>query len=92
MEAKEAKVLIKYIRTKWNKPIGVVVAVDRNKIGWSACHKNDQWDREKAKTIAIERAWLSRPISKLIEAAPYHMKEVILEMKDRADKYYQSHE
>lgn len=45
---------IKYIRNKDRKPVGVVVIKD-NKVGWSACHKNDKWDRKLALRIAVSR-------------------------------------
>ena len=38
--------LVEYIRDKNRKPIGVVVALDRNRIGWSRCHsKLDTFDK-----------------------------------------------
>ena len=34
------------------RPFGVIVAIDKDKIGWSICHNVDNWNRE----VAIKRA------------------------------------
>ena len=34
------------------RPFGVIVAIDKDKIGWSICHNVDKWSRE----VAIKRA------------------------------------
>jgi len=34
------------------RPFGVIVAIDKDKIGWSICHNVDRWSRE----VAIKRA------------------------------------
>lgn len=85
------KPLIQYIRDVNKKPIGVVVAVDRNKIGWSLCHKDDKWDREKALKIAIGRAW-SIDCSDTLVKIPYrhfdNVSHIITKMLNRASIYY----
>jgi len=52
--------LIKYIREKADKgkgkPIGVIVALDKNKIGWSLCSKKDSWSKDLGIKIAKGRA------------------------------------
>ena len=54
---------IKYIRedTKIEgknkgKPIGVIVAVSKEELGWSLCHKKDIWDKKLGLLIATKRA------------------------------------
>lgn len=50
--------LIKYVRNKERQRIGVVVAIDRNRIGWSKCNfsMGDRFDKERGKYIAQKRA------------------------------------
>ena len=50
--------LVKYVRNKSGQRIGVVVAVDKNRIGWSKCNfsKGDKFDKERGKYIALKRA------------------------------------
>lgn len=88
MEIKNVKLLVKYVRNKKGHPIGVVVAIDKNKIGWSMCHKDDKWNKEFGKNIAVNRAWEGLTLSKNIEKAPLVMSDAITEMYTRANKYY----
>lgn len=50
--------LVKYVRNKKGQRVGVVVAIDKNRIGWSKCNfsKGDRFDRERGKFIAQKRA------------------------------------
>jgi len=53
--------LITYIRkNKTDKskgiPIGCVVALDKNHIGWSLCNPKDKWNRKRGLEIATGRA------------------------------------
>jgi hypothetical protein len=50
--------LVKYIRDFKGKPVGMVVALDRDMIGYSYCNVLDRknWSRKIAKKIAITRA------------------------------------
>jgi hypothetical protein len=48
--------LIKYIK-KDKTPIGVIVAVDKNKIGLSLCNKKDKWNKKLGIQIAKGRAF-----------------------------------
>jgi len=93
--------LIRWVRRKTkpgkgrSKPIGCVVALDANRIGWSAWHSHDQkktaptrfrWSREKALQIAINRAkkgkWSHKPTRECEKAMKL--------MKERAAKYFQT--
>ena len=38
------------------RPFGVIVALDRDKIGWSICHNIEPWSREEAIKRAAGRA------------------------------------
>ena len=61
--------LIQYIRNKNNQPIGVVVAVDKYKVGYSLCKKGDRFDKQRGFEIAVGRAnnvrnrWSARSFS-----------------------------
>ena len=46
-----------YVRDKDRRKIGVVVAVAKNALGWSLCHKGlDKFDKEFGLKIAVGRA------------------------------------
>ena len=47
--------IIRYYREE-GKPRGCLIAVGKNKIGWSLCHKNDVFNKEMARKIARGRA------------------------------------
>jgi len=75
--------LVKYIKNRKNQKIGVLVAKEKDKVGWSLCHKKDIFDKEKALRIAIGRADVGSnkeiPNSVFID---YN------EFVDRAKRYY----
>lgn len=48
--------LVQYMRKTNNEPYGCLVALDKNKIGWSLCNPRDIFSKELGKKIAIERA------------------------------------
>lgn len=89
MEIKEIDaVLIKYVRDENRKPIGVVVAVDSNMVGWSKCCKGDKWNKDLGKAIAINRAWKRRSLEDNIKTAPFGFEETVKEMHKRAEQYF----
>ena len=47
--------LVKYLRDG-NRPIGCIVAVDRDHVGFSLCNDRDHFNRIRAKEIAERRA------------------------------------
>ena len=71
--------LIEYIRGENRKPVGCVVAIDRDSIGVSLLNPNDDFDRNLAKKIAAGRAELGvvplipRKKEALVEEAIYRM-------------------
>lgn len=89
MEIKEiGEVLVKYVRDENRKPVGVVVAVDSNMVGWSKCHKGDKWNKDLGKAIALNRAWKCHSLAANIEAAPFGFAETLKEMHKRAEQYF----
>lgn len=48
-------ILIKYYRVN-NKLKGVVVALDKDIVGWSMCHPRDTFNKTRGLNIAISRA------------------------------------
>ncbi len=48
--------IVKYIRNEKNEPYGCMVAVGKNRIGWSLCNNKDTFSKELGKMIATERA------------------------------------
>jgi hypothetical protein len=55
------------------RPFGVIVALGRDRIGWSLCHNIDTWDREEAIKRAAGRAmrgvdyWIAKFLDYTIE-------------------------
>ena len=75
--------LIQYVRDRNGQPIGAVVAVGKNQVGWSKLHKLDNWDREKALMIARNRAVVGFNTEIPTEVFP-----VFAKMVDRSVRYY----
>lgn len=50
--------LLKYVKNRKGQRIGVVLAIGKDKIGWSKCNfsMGDKFDREKGRDIALGRA------------------------------------
>ena len=85
--------LIRYIRDRKNRKVGVVVAIDADRVGWSMCHTTagDTFDREKGLAIAIGRAE-HRPVSiinVLSGYVPSSIRMELLSMLERAGRYFQ---
>ena len=84
--------IIKYIRKEDKTPIGVVIATDKNNIGFSVCSPHDKWDRKIAKVIARGRANKPYPIQRrvLVSDEVYALlKPVLDDVRLRAGKYFQ---
>lgn len=60
-------------------PIGCIVAVGRDKIGWSRCDARDQFNKKTAKNIAIERAYCSKA-----DIIPNKLRKDYVWMQERA--------
>ena len=89
--ADENNVLIEYVRED-NTPIGVVVAIDRDRIGFSKKNPKDQWNKNLGKKIAIGRARSKelsvKDILELPEKDIPLFQEKIQKIYDRAQRYY----
>jgi hypothetical protein len=78
--------LIQYVKDKNGQRTGVVVAVDRDMVGWSKCNiKKDKFNQDLAFVKAIGRA---RGIS--VPKPPVSVEPIFLKMVDRAQRYYKS--
>lgn len=75
--------LIQYVRDRNGQPIGAVVAVGKNQVGWSKLHKLDRWDREKALMIARNRAVVGFNTD-----VPTDVQPIYERMLDRSMRYY----
>lgn len=86
--------LIRYIRDRHYNKVGVVVALEKDQIGWSLCHTTlgDRFDRAKGLTIAISRAE-KHPVNIINvldkEKVPQSIRGDLLMMIGRADRYFQ---
>ena len=82
--------LVKYVRkpkivgdkTEYH-PVGVVVALSEDIIGWSYCCKLDHFDRERGKQIAVGRAEKGTK-----KKPPRIIQKALEDMKTRAAKYF----
>ena len=71
------------------EPVGVIVSTERNKLGWSLCSKKDRFNKEMGKRIAINRAdYYGTNKANVLEEAPNSIREELLKMYDRSNKYY----
>jgi hypothetical protein len=56
------KILVSYLRHKNGERFGVVVAIDRGRLGWSLCCPKDRFNKELGLKIAIGRAQYYLPM------------------------------
>lgn len=96
--------LVKYIRDNAKRPIGCVVAVAPDAVGWSVCHPNDEFDKRRAVEIArgrAERGSISLPPeyrsvwqfteNDLVKVSLYSVVEAEMEaMSERASRYFKN--
>lgn len=88
------KVLVQYYYQPKNVLRGVVVAVDREAVGWSLCHDNDEFSKKKGINMAIGRARRSQTLEKpeKIEAfynsIPQSLTELYNKMTERSIRYF----
>jgi hypothetical protein len=50
------KMIVQYVRDLNRNPVGVVVAIGPDQVGWSVCHPKDRFDKVRGLNIAIGRA------------------------------------
>lgn len=96
----DKNILIEYLRNKKGNRIGVVVAIDKNTVGWSLCNSLDQFDRDKGLYIAIARAskafdymkngdWSIDDVKFIYyQKCPHTLKSLLDKMIDRSILYY----
>ena len=73
-----------YVRDKDRCRIGVVVALNRETLGWSLCHKGlDKFDRDLGLKIAVGRAEKGSYVS-----IPACVKPTISKVQERAKRYF----
>lgn len=92
--------LMQYIKTEENEPIGCVVAIADEaggtfSVGWSACNtKLDSFKREESVDRAIDRAEAAlrgRNVFRFPDGRPKypsHIKDALIRFIDRATLYY----
>ncbi len=77
--------LIQYVRESDGAPVGAVVALGKNQVGWSRKHRLDSWDRQKALKIARGRAVVGTGPEVQI---PHDVLPLLNKMEDRSRKYF----
>jgi hypothetical protein len=98
------KILVRYIRQfpsmhSKGEPIGCVVAIDKDRIGYAVCNPCDKFDKVFGKEIAAGRAALghepyvaNRVVGVLDDGSKEYLDELLSQeldaMKDRAKRYF----
>ena len=78
----------KYIRDEEGNPYGTVVAIDRNKIGFSLCHPNDSFSKSLGTSIARGRAEDNHSLPETTNSHFDSVLETVEEIEDRAQRYF----
>lgn len=76
--------LIEYLRDKNGSPVGVVVALGKEDIGWSLCNKRDRFNKQRALEIAVGRSY-KRNIS---DTKPVTILPLFNKVYARAQRYF----
>jgi hypothetical protein len=80
--------LIEYVRDEEGIPFGCVVAIDKDRIGWSICHTKDKFDKTRGKEIAFERARKNVLVERLNIKITYdEYIDYVIEKTRRPEKY-----
>jgi hypothetical protein len=94
---KQAK-LISYVKNEFGDRVGVIVALDKDLIGWAQCNPKDRFDKYFGIKIAVGRA-LHGTKQKPIKHKQYswdYDKDIVIDMitpavekmRERAKKYF----
>lgn len=79
-----------YVVELGGDPIGMIVSTERGKVGWSLCSKHDTFNKVMGKKIAINRAeYYGRNQAECLADAPDSVRQAILKMYERSEKYFQ---
>ena len=70
-------------------PYGVIIATAKNQVGWAMCSPRDYYNKEMGMRIALNRAdFYGTDKEALLKEAPYSIREALLKMYDRSERYY----
>lgn len=80
--------ILKYIRNRKYDLVGCIVAIDRDKIGWSLCNLNagDVFNKSLGVKIAQSRALIDCPERRA--NIPHTVAREFAYMKARSEKYF----
>lgn len=76
------------IDVKGGNPVGIIVAVGKNQVGWALCNPVDKYDKELGKRIAINRAVFGYRLEDILKETPKRIHQEIKEMFTRSEKYF----
>lgn len=95
------KLLIEYYRDKNRNPIGVVVATNKDVVGWSLCHikaiyyhPSDKFDKKLGLNIAIQRADKASAMSEsekveyYTSKVPQSLQKLFLKIMTKSENYF----
>jgi len=63
--------IVKYVRDEDFNLIGCVVAISKDKIGYSMCDPHDQFNKKIARTIAVNRAKSGKNFAQSLDEKAY---------------------
>lgn len=89
----DKKVLVEYKRNKKGNPIGVVVAIGADQLGWSLCNKKDTFSKAYGMNIALRRAISVKDSTiayriKTYEKCPFTLEEQFERVLNRSLLYF----
>jgi hypothetical protein len=81
-----------YIKNQSGQLIVGVVALDKNRVGWSKCMKSDVFNKDRALMIAVGRASIN-PIENADSTnnIPHSLKPFVVSMLERSQRYFKSY-
>jgi hypothetical protein len=90
-------VLVEYKRNSQGHPIGVVIAIQRNIVGWSLCNKLDVYSKTKAFAYALGKAAVAGALNKkdrkeFYKECPNSVKDLVKKMRNRSKAYFKKEE
>ena len=75
--------IYQFVKDKHGHRKGVVVALDKGKVGWSLCNPRDRFDKGIALDIALGRATKRR-----CQLVPPSVDKVVASMEKRSVRYF----
>lgn len=74
---------------KGDNPYGIIVATERNRVGYAVCAPGDFYKKEKGLQIALNRAdHFGTDKEAILASAPTSIRKELLDMYARSERYF----